>query len=119
MANCDSSAFPPDVFVPPTSAGAALASENEFGFAQTVTLNLVDDTFTYPALDWRSVGLSIEVGSVDISFDLGVTYTASYSSASSSVIFGQGNISPFDPSLMIIKATSIDTMIQVIGDYVA
>lgn len=119
MANCDSTQFPDDVFAPPMSGGAALASETELGFAQTVTLNAVDDTFTYPVLDWRSVGLSVEAGSVDVSFDLGVTYTSSYSSSSSSVVFGQGNISPFDPSLMIIKATSIDTTIQVIGDYVA
>ena len=96
-----------------------ICGETELGYAQTVELPLVGDEFQFPLLTWHSVGISVEAGAVDVSFDGGAIYTASYTSDSSSVLWGQGNTSIFDPSQIVVKSTAVDTRIQVIGDYVA
>lgn len=114
MADCDANNLPNDAL----SAPGAVGSIVEFGYAETISLAVVDDTFTFPLKKWRSAGFYLKQGEADISFDGGSTYPASYDISDGRKVFGQGNSNPLDPSGIIVKATIIDTIIQTFGDYV-
>lgn len=98
--------------------GEVVIPQDELPYAETITLAAINDTITAPANDWRSYGMYVKSGSVEVSTDGGATFPTVYDDTDLPVMWGQGNSDDLDITPIVIRALTAVTVVQVIGDYV-
>lgn len=87
-------------------------------FLDTPTLVLSGDQYAIPDNNWRSFSFLVKTGAVRVSDDGGTVFKATQDPTDAPALLGQGNLSRFDASLLVIEATVDGTTLQIVADYI-